>query len=259
MRWVSRFSHAKNNGRNRIPPDFPDTLRRLNHLIEQLRCRRYLEIGLGNGGTFDGVTAKIKVGVDPTPWNPAVLELKNVHCCTSDDYFRLHWHSGLQFDLILLDGLHTAEQTYRDFVNSLHFAHAKTVWLIDDVIPIDVYSANPDSTEALRQREAATGRGDDLSWHGDVFKVVWMIRAFHPNATLRTFWPNQPQALVYFNAPAASSTPVSTTSLKEIGALTYDDTVTRRADYNIRDDAEIIAECVAAQRKNKMLRYRREH
>jgi hypothetical protein len=210
--------------------------------MKHLKARRYLEIGLGNGGTFDGVKTNFKVGVDPHPWNPEVCRLENVHLCTSDEYFRQHWRHELKYDVILLDGLHTAEQTYRDFVNSLHFSHAKTVWLIDDVVPNDVYSANPDPDEAIRQRKAATGSGD-CSWHGDVYKIVWMIRSFHPNMKLRTFWPNQPQALVYFGATAASE---ATTNLRTIGALSYEDSVARRSEYSFGEDSEILEECVAA-------------
>src|SRR5688500_4514432 len=103
--------------RRRINPDFPDTLRRLNYLIHKLRLKTYLEIGLGNGGTFDGVKVSKKVGVDPHPWSPAVKDLQTVHLMTSDEYFSRNWCHGTRFDLILLDGLHTAEQTYRDFVN----------------------------------------------------------------------------------------------------------------------------------------------
>jgi ectoine hydroxylase-related dioxygenase (phytanoyl-CoA dioxygenase family) len=165
-----------------------------------------------------------------------------VHLCTSDEYFRQHRHRGLKYDLILL------EQTYRDFVNSLHFAHGKTMWIIDDVVPNDVYSANPDSVEAINQRKAATG-SDDRSWHGDVYKTVWMIRTFHPNMTLRTFWPKQPQALVYFDA-STSAQPATTATINDIGALTYDDTVARRSDHNIREEAEILEECIAAQRQH---------
>jgi hypothetical protein len=247
MKLLRRLTRARGANQNKIQPDFPDTLRRLNHLVRQLQLNRYLEVGLGNGGTFDGVRAKFKVGVDPHPWNPEVRHLDNVQICTSDEYFRQHWDRGLKYDLILLDGLHTADQTYRDFVNSLHFAHEKTVWVIDDVVPNDVYSANPDSVEAIKQRRAATG-SEDCSWHGDVYKVVWMIRTFHPNMTLLTFWPKQPQALVYFGAPT-SAQPVMNTTLKDIAALTYEDTVARRSDYNMGEEAEILQACIVAQRR----------
>jgi hypothetical protein len=240
--WKNRTS-GKAAQRPKIPVDFPDTLRRLNHLVERLRIKNYLEIGLGNGGTFDGVAAPLKVGVDPHPWNPGLRDLDGVLISTSDRYFSEHWNRPIKFDLILLDGLHTAEQTYRDFVNSLHFAHARTVWLIDDVMPNDAFSAIPDPVEAIKQRTAQTG-SNDASWHGDVYKVVWMIKTFHNNMRLRTFGPQQPQALVYFSPSAG--TLVSGATLGEVASLTYQDTVSRRNEYDIGDEGEILEECVAA-------------
>jgi hypothetical protein len=140
--------------------------------------------------------------------------------------------------------LHTAEQTYRDFVNSLHFAHSRTVWLIDDVMPNDAYSAIPDQAEAIRQRQAAGS--SDTAWHGDVYKVVWMIKAFHHNMALRTIWRSQPQAVVYYSAARQSSTSMT---LGEIAALGYQDTVSRRAEYHLGEEAEILKECVRALRR----------
>lgn len=248
MNWVKRvLGRGANDQRgandpNKIPVDFPDTLRRLNYLIEHLKLESYLEIGLGNGGTFDSVAAQHKVGVDPHPWNPAVKDLPGVHIVTSDEYFTRHWHDAFKFDLILLDGLHTAEQTYRDFVNSLHYAHARTVWLIDDVAPTDVFSAMRDPAETIKHRKAAGS--DNTAWHGDVYKVVWMIKTFHNNMRLRTFFPRQPQSLVYFDSSAG--TPVSDATLNDVSGLTYDDTVSRRAEYNIGEEAKILKECVAA-------------
>jgi hypothetical protein len=232
--------------RTRIPPDFPDTLRRLNYLIDRLGLATYLEVGLGNGGTFDGVNVPHKVGVDPHPWNLAVSHLEGVHTVTSDEYFSRHWNDGVRFDLILLDGLHTAEQTYRDFVNSLHYAHASTIWLIDDVIPSDVFSAIPNQTEAVKQRKAAIG-GNDTAWHGDVYKALWMIKTFHNNMRVRTFWRQQPQALIYYSV--AQQPPVSGSTLDQIAGLTFDDTLSRRAEYNPGEEDEILRECVSETKK----------
>ena len=223
--------------RAKIPLDFPGTLRRLNYLIERLQVAKYLEIGLGNGGTFDNVNAPEKVGVDPQPWNPAVRDLEGVHLLTSDEYFSRHRTASDKFDLILLDGVHTAEQTYRDFVNSLCHAHPTTVWLIDDVMPSDVFSAIPNHAEAIRLRRAAIG-GTDSTWHGDVYKVIWMIKTFHGNMTLRTFRHGQPQALVYSSGAEKAAT--SALTLGEISNLSYIDTLARRAEYNLGDETEIL-------------------
>ena len=93
------------------------------------------------------------------------------------------------------------------------------------------------------QRNAATG-SDDTAWHGDVFKALWMIKAFHNNMTMSTFSNPQPQSLVYYSSKERSSERGLT--LNEIANLTYDDTVSRRAEYNIGDEDQILKECIAA-------------
>lgn len=235
-------------GQTRIAPDFYDTVRRVNYLVDRLKVRDYLEVGLGHGGTFDNVRAPRKVGVDPHPWSPAVANLNGVCLQTSDEYFSANFHNPTKFDLILLDGLHTAEQTYRDLVNSLHFSHPGTVWLIDDVMPNDKYSALPNHEEAIKQRRAAGG--SDTSWHGDVYKVVWMIRTFHSGMTVRTIWRQQPQAVVYFSVNRKASS-IKNISLGEIAGLDYDDTVKRRDEYSPGEEQEILDECVRAIKQKK--------
>jgi hypothetical protein len=94
----------------------------------------------------------------------------------------------------------------------------------------------------VKLRKAAIG-SDDTAWQGDVYKVLWMIRTFHNNMTVRTFRKNQPQALVYYSGAKKAS--VSSATLNEIANLSYIDTLTRRTEYNLGDEDEILQECVA--------------
>jgi hypothetical protein len=126
------------------------------------------------------------------------------------------------FDVIYIDGLHTLEQTYRDLCNSLVHSHQQTVILIDDTKPVDVYSAIPDYAKAIRHRRV-TG-GDSLCWHGDTFKVVFVIHDFHPALNYRTITGSgNEQTLVWrstdrWRAPRFDS-------LEAISRLTYFDSV----------------------------------
>jgi hypothetical protein len=56
------------------------------------------------------------------------------------------------FDFIFLDGLHTFSQTYCDFRNALKHLDPDGCILIDDVIPWDIQSANPNYLEAMQER-----------------------------------------------------------------------------------------------------------
>lgn len=116
---------------------------------------------------------------------------------TSDVFFT---HSADDpYDIIFLDGLHTFHQTLRDFLNSLAFAHRKTVWVIDDTMPVDIFSAHPDQQTAYAVREKH-GR-DSREWHGDVYKMVPFIHDYMVTMSWLTVTRNgNPQTVVWHEA-----------------------------------------------------------
>lgn len=153
--------------------------RRINAAAVVNNARRYLEIGVFEGETFRDVDIEFKDGVDPAfafdpgPWASDRVRLFPQ---TSDEF----WNSGnpATYDLIFIDGLHTFEQTIRDLICSMRFSHPRTIWLIDDTLPCDVFSAIPDKARSFRERGRAGLPG--LPWHGDVFKLVFAIHDFMP-------------------------------------------------------------------------------
>lgn len=172
--------------------------RRINRLAKSLNAQSYLEIGVFKGHTFTEVTIGEKTGVDPN-FRFDTSEIANEHthfeAVTSDQFFS-YWKPGKTFDIIFLDGLHTFEQTYRDFCNSLMCAHHRTVWIIDDTKPNDVYSSLSNHGKALKYRKAAGLTSP--AWHGDTFKVVFAIHDFHPRLNYRTIVEKgNPQTLVW--------------------------------------------------------------
>jgi len=150
---------------------------------------RYLEIGVAKGNTFFAVQACEKHGVDPRfrfdPNSRAAFSNETYHSITSDQYFQQSLGKERPFDLIFLDGLHTYSQTLRDFLASQALAHRGTVWLIDDTVPSDPIAADP-SLERVRAARIATGREEDQTWMGDVYKVVAFIDGFCPQYTCLT-------------------------------------------------------------------------
>jgi hypothetical protein len=183
---------------HRFPPDLLVTLssnpgerfsvRRLNRLAGALHARRYLEIGVAQGETFLGIQAAERTGVDPRfafdwqHWHGR--EGISLQQCRSDAFFA-SLDPATQFDLIFVDGLHTFEQTYRDLLHALRHSHPRTVIAIDDTVPCDVFSTCRDMEEALRLRREGGLVGDDR-WHGDTYRVVPLLTAFHPDLQLLT-------------------------------------------------------------------------
>lgn len=174
-----------------------DAFERLNALAKIVSASRYLEIGVAKGHTFRKVNVQFKVAVDPR-FRLDIDSIANsstvFHEVTSDEFFESLASKYQLFDLIYLDGMHTFEQTLRDFTASIPFSHARTIWLLDDTCPSSWLAANPNRqfTDRFRGRF----RLSDRNWMGDVYKVVFAIHDFFPQFNYATF-PGHGQTVVW--------------------------------------------------------------
>ena len=184
----------------------------INSLINLRNGQRYLEIGVRAGDTFFNIEAPRKVAVDPDfAFAPAdhAKDGAYYYPLTSDDFFetfpsrpeagRFRDADGVvRWDVIFIDGLHTFEQSYRDFENSLRHSHADTIWIIDDTIPSDPYSSLPDMDLCFKYREHIGLT--DQSWHGDVYKTIFAIYERHPEiayCTIGNTGAHNPQTILW--------------------------------------------------------------
>ena len=178
-------------------------IQRINSLLNLCEGKNYLEIGVENVHTFTGINAQLKIAVDPIfRFDFQAMQDRNTLFLSQDSdsaYAKLQ-EVDLEFDVIYLDGLHTFEQTYRDLLNAIDLLAPGGFILIDDVYPNDEYSFINNQQEALSKRKSSIPPGStlDLSWHGDVFKVVAMVHDFQLNLDYRTFWGfGNPQTVVW--------------------------------------------------------------
>lgn len=159
--------------------------KRINTLADLINARTYLEIGVSNGFTFRNVKIEYRDAVDVRFGFPTA-ELENDKTRffeqSSDDFFTSE--NPKIYDIIFIDGLHTYEQTLRDFLSSLRFSHQKTIWIIDDTIPSDIFSSirNPNLARRYRSEHGFSG----ANWHGDVYKVIAFIHDFMPTIKYHT-------------------------------------------------------------------------
>lgn len=154
-------------------------------LLLNLR-NNYLEIGVEYGFTFEAVYSGFKTAVDPNirfqKWpGYSGISLRQM---TSDDFFGANSLSS-RYDLVFIDGLHTAEQTWRDLKNVSAQLTSNSVVIIDDTIPCDEFSTELTSDEAYKLREEA-GISGDYRWHGDVYKVVLKLIRDVPDIQIAT-------------------------------------------------------------------------
>ena len=87
----------------------------INNLIKEKGYKPYLEIGVQNGVCFENIACEKKIGVDPRANVPVDCKM------TSDAFFA---QNKERFDCILIDGLHTFEQSLDRKSTRLNSSHS---------------------------------------------------------------------------------------------------------------------------------------
>ena len=119
---------------------------------------KYLEIGVWHGTTFKDINTTIKDGIDPGQY----CDCQYVNYkMTSDDFFENHIKT--KYDIIFIDGLHTAYQVSKDIFNSIQHLNDGGWIILDDVFPHSEYEQ-----ERLNLKKVG-------SQTGDVWKAVYNI------------------------------------------------------------------------------------
>ena len=129
----------------------------LNHVIKAKGYKSYLEIGVQTGENFAAIKCERKIGVDPDFGTPSTYHM------TSDKYFekmRLadEGEKLENFDLIFIDGLHTHNQSMKDFENALRNLNKGGCIAFHDTLPHNLQYTQPD-------------------WCGEVWKTAHKLAA----------------------------------------------------------------------------------
>lgn len=152
----------------------------INYFITRFGYTRYLEIGVEAGVTFNEVNAPEKTAVDPH-FKVARDLLRGVSFETTSDAF-FDDNPGAVFDLIFIDGLHTFEQSLRDFIRSLSRISENGLILIDDCYPSDYLASLRDYS--LCQKGKSFEGSPDRNWMGDVYKTILFIADYFDSVSL---------------------------------------------------------------------------
>jgi len=125
----------------------------INHLINKYQYKKYLEIGVGEGNTFNNVEIENKTGVDPNS------KSSSIHTITSDEFFDKNTE---KFDIIFIDGLHLDYQVDKDIINSISRLNTSGSIVLHD--------CNPPT------KEHGTEKWILSAWNGTVWKSIVKLR-----------------------------------------------------------------------------------
>ena len=140
----------------------------INYLIEINNYRSFLEIGTQEHINLSNIIVDKKVSVDPDP------EVGADFILPSDEFFKINRD---KFDIIFVDGLHHADFSYRDIINSLKILNPGGCVIVHDVIP-----SSYESQLIPLEKTLETGTG---IWNGDVWKSWIKIRTERKDLSMK--------------------------------------------------------------------------
>jgi tetratricopeptide (TPR) repeat protein len=133
----------------------------------------YLEVGVRFGDSIELVREGTKAfGIDPEPEisRPLKSNIK-IFEMTSDDFFSSGTLEkdldGKALQLAFIDGMHSFEFAFRDFINIESSSDRQTVVMIHDCYPLD---------EITSLSERMT-----LFWAGDIWKIIVCLKKYRPD------------------------------------------------------------------------------
>jgi hypothetical protein len=132
----------------------------INKIITKYGFKSYLEIGVRvPSENFDKINVEFKESVDPNPKGNCN------YIMTSDEFFEKHV-GDKKYDIVFVDGLHTAEQSYKDVHNVMkHLTEGGFIVMHD---------CDPPSEFHIRPYEDYAKTGGQ--WNGDVFKAFITLK-----------------------------------------------------------------------------------
>lgn len=162
------------------------SVRRITRLIKRVQAKSYLEVGVRDGAVFNAIECERKVGVGLDirfDTRSLASQSTKLYSLSVNDY-STYFAARERFDVIFLNGFHHHEDVLNTFGALLPLAHERTVFLIDNVLPIDEFSALRNQSEALARRHA-TGNLRK-AWHGDVFVAIFLMQKMFPEWEVAT-------------------------------------------------------------------------
>ena len=150
-------------------------------IINKVKAKTYIEIGVRSGTVFLPIKVSNKIGIDPDYQIPRRAKLRYFFTIlnskflkmTSDVFFDKYADKYLKdgIDVAFIDGMHTHEQSLKDVDNCLKYLNKNGVIVLHDCNPVS-------KTGTITPIELAQKEIDySGAWWGDVWKTIINLRS----------------------------------------------------------------------------------
>ena len=173
-------------------------------LAERPAPTTYLEVGVWTGTNVRRIGADTRLGVDPdlrsrklrylSRLSPARVRVGHrrglLPFSLSSDAFFARYAGLLEkvgIDVAFVDGLHTADQAYRDITNALGHLKPNGTVVVHDCNPQSASAAGPEL--------------DPAGWNGEVYKAMIRLRAERSDLRVAVLDADQGLGIVRFGTP----------------------------------------------------------
>ena len=205
-------------------------------VIDHLKARNYLEIGVKKGKLFLNIKARKKRAVDPVLKMDTARKLKysirntsnifnEYYEMTSDQFFadQASRLTGLnKIEVAFIDGLHTYEQSLIDAQNCLKHLSEQGVILMHDCSPQSEVQACPADSRA--HADSISPDGKTAGWSGDVWKTIVNLRSTRPDLEIFVLDCDHGIGVITYGKPDK----LLQLSEEQIAAMSYQDLADNR-------------------------------
>jgi predicted O-methyltransferase YrrM len=234
----------------------------LQRLHRALRPRSYLEIGTQNGAALALAECR-SIAIDP--WMMLDENLigpkpgLSLFQMSSDAFFAGHEPAkflGGPIELAFLNGpRHHFEIILRDFINVERHATPRSVVVIHNVVPFDIYITSRDRLDDFRRARSS----HPMWWAGDVWKIIGVLQKYRPDLAIDIF-DASPTGLAMVRRIDPASTTLSEhyrQILQEVAAWPNEEAAfaAYHAGLRLRSTAELPAILAQWPRPGAILRY----
>lgn len=219
----------------------------LQEIINIKRAKTYLEIGIHEGKCFNQIRASKKFAVDPIIRIQKKKQKKRqIFEMTSDAFFnnipKIIIKKGI--DVVLIDGLHTYEQSLKDVLNTLNYLTNNGIIVIHDCNPPHEPAATPAFSIEEAEKESVSGWTGE--WNGDVWKTIVQLRSNYDNLKIFVLDCDYGLGIIVKGKPESTLN----YSTEEIKNLTYKDLEANRVKLLNLKNPEFFSDFIYSLKKN---------